>query len=129
MEFAKGKLRTQQKITLYNYITNKILQSEKETYEFKIILILFGYLNSHLTVVWKHVYLTLMRTFRFEQLYDLDYNLRIFTILFSAEIDKNKNIQPRSENNIHTYIHTTLFVLAGYKKRQHMLMWTCLKLI
>ena len=30
---------------------------------------------------------------------------------------------------IHTYIHTTLFVLAGYKKRQHMLMWTCLKLI
>ena len=28
-----------------------------------------------------------------------------------------------------TYIHTTLFVLAGYKKRQHMLMWTCLKLI
>ena len=26
---------------------------------------------------------------------------------------------------IHTYIHTTLFVLAGYKKRQHMLMWTC----
>ena len=32
-------------------------------------------------------------------------------------------------NHIHTYIHTTLFVLAGYKKRQHMLMWTCLKLI
>ena len=45
MESAKGKLRAQQKITLYNDITNKTLRSEKETYELKIILILFGYLT------------------------------------------------------------------------------------
>ena len=45
---------------------------------------------------------------------------------------KDRQLRQRSrgkEGNIHTYIHTTLFVLAGYKKRQHMLMWTCLKLI